>query len=113
MDLSNGKPCFLWIQSKVAPGGDTMVPRGSVLQRQEYHARQNGTYTSSNGPDGRHTGKAHVALIKPYIVSRHADTDDPTRVQHFPMDKCRVFGKAISNAMPFEMVDVMLSRQAI
>lgn len=45
-------------------------------------------------------------------MSRYPDpaTNGP---QHFPMDKFRVFGKAISNAQPFEMVDIMLSRQAI
>lgn len=55
-------------------------------------------------------GKVNVARIKPYITSRHATEG---RTEHFPMDKARVFGKAISNAQPFEMVDIMLSRQAI
>ena len=50
--------------------------------------------------------------IKPYIVSRHMDnvTDQP---QHFPADKARIFAKAISNAMPFEKLDIMISRQSL
>jgi hypothetical protein len=51
-------------------------------------------------------------MVKPYIVSMHSDPST-NAAQHFPMDKARIFGKAISNAQPFEMLDVMLSRQAI
>lgn len=76
-----------------------------------YYARGNGTYRD-NGIDGPHKGKVHVAMIKPYIVSRYSDPMSGAP-QHFPMDKFRVFGKAISNAQPFEMLDIMLSRQAI
>lgn len=83
----------------------------SAMDRKDYYGMRNGVF--KNGPDGAHGGKQNVAMIKPYIVSRYQDPDDPTRVEHFPLDKCRVFGKAISNANPFEMVDVMLSRQAI
>lgn len=54
-----------------------------------------------------------MARIKPYIVSRFPIREGGTCSQHFPMDKMRVFGKAISNAQPFEMVDIMLSRQSI
>lgn len=51
-------------------------------------------------------------MIKPYIVSRYMD-ENTGAPQHFPMDKFRIFGKAISNAQPYEMLDIMLSRQAI
>lgn len=74
--------------------------------------RGQGTYPA--GPDGQGAvqGKTNVARIKPYIVSRYPDLLSGAP-QHFPMDKCRIFGRAISNAQPFEMVDIMLSRQAI
>jgi hypothetical protein len=95
-------------------GGEThfserMPP--STVAKKDYYGMRNAIFKS--GPDGPHGGKQNVALIKPYIVSRYRDPNDQSRVQHFPMDKCRIFGKAISNANPFEMVDVMLSRQAI
>lgn len=81
-----------------------------VRERREYHDRSGGNYAS--GPNGKINGKMHVARIKPYIISRHLDLTSGN-AQHFPMDKYRVFGKAISNAQPFEMVDIMLSRQSI
>lgn len=49
--------------------------------------------------------------IKPYIVSRHLDENG--NPEHFPTDKARIFGKAISNAMPWEKVDICISRQAL
>jgi hypothetical protein len=56
-------------------------------------------------------GKIHVARIKPYIVSRHMD--NAGSVQHFPTDKARIFARAISNAMPWEKVDIAIHRQAL
>ena len=62
--------------------------------------------------DGKgHTGKIHVARIKPYIVSRHLD--QAGHPEHFPTDKARIFARAISNAMPWEKVDICISRQAL
>ena len=49
--------------------------------------------------------------IKPYIVSRHVD--ETGMPEHFPADKARIFAKAISNAQPFEQVDIMISRQSL
>ncbi len=70
----------------------------------------NGNYKATP-TDGKHDGKIHVARIKPYIVSRHLDENG--RPQHFPADKARIFARAISNAMPWEKVDICISRQAI
>lgn len=56
-------------------------------------------------------GKVHIARIKPYIVSRHLDVGG--NPEHFPTDKARIFAKAISNAMPWEQVDIMISRQSL
>lgn len=81
-----------------------------VTDRRNYYNRGNGVY--KDGPDGSHKGKCNVAMIKPYIISRYPDPNTNS-AQHFPMDKNRIFGKAISNAQPFEMLDIMLSRQAI
>jgi hypothetical protein len=55
-------------------------------------------------------GKTDVAKIKPYICSKYKSNG--TR-QHFPCDKYRIFGRAISNAQPYEMLDIVLSRQSI
>ena len=56
--------------------------------------------------------KTNVFYIKPYIASSHKELDLETP-QYFPCDKARIFGRAISNAQPYEMVDIQLSRQAI
>jgi hypothetical protein len=93
-----------WISQKEAPLNET------TKDRKNYYDRGNGNYV--NAGSGNAKGKMHVALIKPYMVSAFTDHENGG-AQHFPMDKFRVFGKAISNAQPFEMVDIMLSRQAI
>ena len=81
-----------------------------MKNRKAFYDRENGNYTS--GPNGPISGKLYTFMLKPYIVSRYKDsiTGQP---EHFPYDKFRVFGKAISNAQPFEHVDIMLSRQSI
>jgi hypothetical protein len=38
---------------------------------------------------------------------------DSRMAQHFPADKARIFAKAISNALPYEKVDIMISRQSL
>jgi hypothetical protein len=98
---------FNWIKN----GSTKEVTDRATRERRDYYGMQNGIY--KNGPDGSHSGKKSVAMIKPYIVSKYVDLNDSTSIQHFPLDKCRIFGKAISNAQPFEMLDIMLSRQAI
>lgn len=67
--------------------------------RKAYYDRANGNFGQKGGM------KLHIFRIKPYIVSKHGD--------HFPCDKSRIWGRAISNAQPWEMVDVQISRQAI
>lgn len=83
------------------------------VKRKNFHDMGNGNFMTLPGPGGKHggQGKIHVARIKPYIVSRHSD--DRGRPQHFPFDKSRIFAKAISNAQPFEMLDIMLARQSL
>lgn len=77
-------------------------------QRKNYHDRGNGNYP------GQAPQKVQTAKIKPYIVSAFADVRaGVSGVQHFPCDKARIFGKALSNAQPFENVDIMLGRQSI
>jgi hypothetical protein len=77
---------------------------------QDFYEKGNGNYAAT-ATDGKHVGKIHVARIKPYIVSRHMDLAG--NVQHFPTDKARIFARAISNAMPWEKVDIAISRQAL
>lgn len=74
--------------------------------RKAYYDRGNGNFHGTTA-----NMKANVFRIKPYIVSRHSEVDG--RIQHFPCDKARIWGRAISNAQPWEMVDVQISRQAI
>ena len=81
------------------------------VQKQDFFERGNGNYLATP-TDGKHVGKIRIARIKPYIVSRHVDpnTNQP---EHFPTDKARIFARAISNAMPYEKVDIAISRQAL
>jgi hypothetical protein len=77
---------------------------------QDFYERGNGNYAAT-ATDAKHVGKIHTARIKPYIVSRYLDVNG--NPEHFPTDKARIFAKAISNAMPWEKVDIMISRQAL
>jgi hypothetical protein len=70
----------------------------SAGKRKRYHDMGQGTYPGVSG-------KIDVARIKPYLHSKFG--------QDFPCDRRRIFGRAISNAQPFEMVDIVLSRQSI
>jgi hypothetical protein len=85
-------------------------PTGMQRLRKDFYEMGNGNYPATLS-DGKHVGKVHVARIKPYIVSRHLDSSG--RPQHFPTDKARIFARAISNAMPWEKVDICISRQAL
>jgi hypothetical protein len=81
-----------------------------LARPQDFYERGNGNYAATP-TDGKHVGKIHIARIKPYMVSRHLDNyGNP---EHFPTDKARIFAKAISNAMPWEKVDIAISRQAL
>ena len=77
---------------------------------QDFYERGNGNYPATL-TDGKHEGKIHMARIKPYIVSRHLD--EYGMPEHFPVDKSRIFARAISNAQAFEKVDICISRQAL
>lgn len=83
-------------------------------ERKEYHEMQNGNF--AKGPNGPITGKVGIFRIKPYRVSRYPDMTKSTGgtivPQHFPCDACRIFGRALSNARPYDFVDVQLSRQS-
>jgi hypothetical protein len=79
---------------------NVFVEKSDAKRRKVYHRQQQGSY-----PGGGRAGKSNVAKIKPYIESTFGET--------FPNDKRRIFGRAISNAQPYEMVDIVLSRQSI
>ena len=86
-------------------------PKGMERLRAAYAERENGNYPATPNQE-KSAGKIHVARIKPYIASRYID--NWTRApQHFPADKARIFAKAISNAMPYEKLDIMISRQSL
>ena len=86
-------------------------PTGQTKLRKDFFERGNGNYLATP-TDGKHVGKVQIARIKPYIVSRHLDATNNSP-EHFPADKARIFARAISNAMPFEKVDIAISRQAL
>lgn len=52
-----------------------------------------------------------MQLVLSLNLSRHLDVSG--NPEHFPTDKARIFAKAISNAMPWEKVDIMISRQSL
>ena len=73
------------------------VDDGNVNVRRDFHMRQHGADS--------HTRKQNMARIKTFKFDEDSDVS--------VYDKCRVFGRAISSARPFEMVDIMISRQSI
>lgn len=87
--------------------------RPAERERKAFYERENGVWPNTDPKFGSARGKINVFFLKPYVVSRHLSEDGNGQPQHFPYDKFRIFGRAISNAQPWEMVDIMLSRQSI
>lgn len=78
-------------------------PSRQEEKRRKFFDRGNGNFAPPMY-DGNVTGKLQVAYPKPF---RFQDTEE--RVA----DRLRVFGKALTGARPFEMFDVMVSRQSL
>lgn len=76
-------------------------------RRKQFYERGNGVYTDSQVDGGTvsYNSKRLIAFPKAVKPSR----DGEIRLS----DKLRAFGKAMCNARPFEMVDIMLSRQSL
>lgn len=72
-------------------------------RRRKYHARENGNF-SAPMYDGNITGKLRVALPKPF---RYQDDEESI------YDRLRIFGRAVTSARRFEMVDIMINRQCL
>jgi hypothetical protein len=68
-------------------------------RRRTFHDRQLGTIVNE------HNGKKLIAFPKPFMYA--ADGRDRL------FDKRRIFGKAVSNARAWDMVDLLISRQSI
>ena len=101
-----------WVKhKKLSQSEQDNGPKGMERLRSRYADRENGNYPATP-TENKYMGKMHIARIKPYIVSRHVD-DWTNGSQHFPADKARIFAKAISNAMPVEKLDIMISRQSL
>eukprot|EP00961_Rhodomonas_salina_P302329 3940804-Rhodomonas_salina.4 len=76
------------------------LPQDPDAKRRKMMAdRQNG-----NWPKEGVVGKSFIAYPKPFSLS---DSNN-----HL-MDKLRVFGKAVSNARPFDKVDILICTQSI
>lgn len=71
-------------------------------KRRKFYDRGNGNFDSAY--DGVVAGKQQVAYPKPFRFQ-----DDQERIA----DRMRVFGRALSSARPFEMVDIMVCRQSL
>lgn len=87
----------------------------ATQNRFQYHEKENANFLRT--PNGRVEGKQNVFRVKPYVESRYPDKYSAGLhaivPQHFPCDKARIFARAISNARPFDFLDIQLSRQAI
>ena len=78
--------------------------RGKMLQ-------QNGMYDRKCGPGGldkiaQTSGKLPIALIKPFFEGFGLSGI-------YPFDRVRVIGKAMSNARPFDGVDILVCTQSM
>lgn len=57
-----------------------------------------------NNNQARSMGKIPLAVIKPFF-----DAQSP--YNEYPLDRCRVFAKALNNARPWDNVDIMICTQ--
>lgn len=80
-------------------GNQNDKPSSSENSRQIYHR---GKMAKTSHGD---TAGLCVPHIKPYLVKMGADVNS--------WDASRVFAKAMSNAQPWEQVDIMISRQSL
>jgi hypothetical protein len=78
-------------------------PSRQEEKRRKFYDRGNGNFAPPMY-DGNVTGKQQIAYPKPF---RYQDDDE--RIA----DRLRVFGRALSSARPFEMMDVMVCRQSM
>ena len=83
-------------------GSHRTDPSRQEEKRRKFYDRGNGNFSTAY--DGVITGKHQVAYPKPFRFQ-----DDQERVA----DRMRVFGRALSSARAFEMVDVMVCRQSL
>jgi hypothetical protein len=77
-------------------------PSRQEEKRRKFYDRGNGNFATAY--DGVVTGKQQVAYPKPFRFQ-----DDQERIA----DRLRVFGRALSSARAFEMVDIMVCRQSL
>ena len=81
-----------------------------AARRKQFHERGNGVYTAGAvGQVESGTVEYNSKRLVAFPKSLKPATDGDYRLG----DRMRVFGKAMSNARPFEMMDVMLSRQSL
>jgi hypothetical protein len=80
----------------LAPGS-LRAPGGEAARKRKF-GEENAAW-----PGARGQAKTDLALVKPYVY-----TD---RVCFF--DRMRVFAKALCDARPYDMVDIMISRQSL
>lgn len=81
--------------------------KGGVLgpaerARRGAHRRENGHYEGTNE---RNTGKTNIAYPKPYLP--------PALEKLGGLDRARIFAKAVSNARPFDKLDLLICTQSI
>ena len=96
--LPTSEEVSLWLQNHHAD------PSRQEEKRRKFNDRGNGNYSASVHYDGDVQGKSRIAYPKPF---RHQDEQE--RVA----DRLRIFGRALTSARPYEMVDIMICRQSM
>lgn len=83
-----------------------IAPDRGADERRKTHLRENGVYPGGPGEGrDRNSGKTQIAYPKPYVL----EFNRPPNWK----DKRRVFARAMSNARPFDKLDLLICTQSI
>ena len=85
------------VVSRDLPTGGFHASGGETARKRKF-GEENAAW-----PGARGQAKTDLALVKPYV---HTD-------RGFFFDRMRVFAKALCDARPYDMVDIMISRQSL
>ena len=92
--------------TQFAAGQDPKFEQDAA-RRKQYYERGNGVYTGGSGDSNAEGYNTRTTTAFPKSLR-------PARDGEFRLgDKLRVFGRAMSSARPYEMVDVCISRQSL
>ena len=80
-------------------------------KKRSFAAMNSGTYSADRMGGKANAGKKNIAVIKPFRIALAQETLR-SRVLH-AYDHSRIIGRAMSNAQPYEMVDILVSSQSM